>query len=157
MFKFKLIRFRSEALGIILVLMQFFIVSIHFLKWEFISQKEILQSNFLIKTSSIFIFIFGSIILLMAYRELGNNLSPFPRPKANGNLTTSGIYSIMRHPMYYGLILISLAIFLNKLTIYYLVLTVSLFLIIKLKITIEEKYLNQKYKNYITYKNKVKF
>ena len=45
----------------------------------------------------------------------------------------------------------------NKLTIYYLVLTLSLILIIKFKITIEEKYLKQKYKNYITYKNKVRY
>ena len=157
MFKYKLKDFRREALGIILVFFQFFIVSIHFFKWEFISQKEIIQSNLLIKTCSVFIFIFGSIIMLMALRDLGNNLSPFPRPKVNGNLTTSGIYSIMRHPMYYGLILISLGFLLNKLTIYYLVLTLSLILIIKFKITIEEKYLKQKYKNYITYKNKVRY
>ena len=157
MFKLKLIDFLREASGIILVLIQFFIISLYFIKWEIISQKEIIQSNFLINTSGIFFIIIGFIIMLFALKKLGNNLSPFPRPKAKSNLTTSGIYGVMRHPMYYSLIIISLGIFFNKLTIYYLVLTVSLIFIIKLKIILEEYYLNKKYKRYMKYKGKVRY
>ena len=96
------------------------------------------------------------IILFVAIKDLGSNLSPFPRPKKNSNLVTTGIYRFTRHPMYYSLIFISIGIFITKLSTYYLFLSISLGLIIKFKIALEEQYLNNKYKNYLLYKNEVK-
>ena len=101
--------------------------------------------------------IIGSIIILFAIKDLGSNLSPLPRPIANGNLITSGVYRFTRHPMYYSLILISLGVFTIKLSFYYLFLTISLTLLIKFKIILEEQYLNNKFKNYLFYKDKVKY
>ena len=40
---------------------------------------------------------------------------------------------------------------------YYLFLSISLGLIIKFKIALEEQYLNNKFKNYLVYKNEVKY
>ena len=94
--------------------------------------------------------------ILLRFKDLGSNLSPFPRPIANGELITSGIYRFIRHPMYYSLILFSLGIFIIKLSFYYLFLTISLTLVIKFKIALEEKYLMNKFKNYLLYKNEVK-
>ena len=94
--------------------------------------------------------------MLFSIKDLGRNLSPFPRPINNSNLVTSGIYRFTRHPMYYSLIFISIGFFVIKLSIYYLFLTISLALIIKFKIALEEKYLINKYKNYLLYKNEVK-
>jgi len=79
--------------------------------------------------------------LLFAIKDLGRNLSPFPRPIKNSNLVTTGIYRFTRHPMYYSLIFISIGFFIIKLSIYYLFLKISLALIIKFKIALEEKYL----------------
>ena len=93
----------------------------------------------------------------MAIKDLGRNLSPFPRPLANSSLITSGIYKFIRHPMYYSLILISFGVFLTKLTFYYLSLTISLALIIKFKIYLEDQYLNIKFKNYSLYKKRVRY
>ena len=95
--------------------------------------------------------------MLASIKNLGRNLSPFPRPINNSNLVTKGIYRFTRHPMYYSLILISFGFFITKLSIYYLFLSISLGLIIKFKIALEEKYLINKFKNYILYKNEVKF
>ena len=95
--------------------------------------------------------------MLIAIKDLGSNLSPFPKPIVNGNLITSGIYRFIRHPMYYSLILISFGFFLTKLSFYHLGLTLSLALIIKFKIILEEKYLNKKFKNYFLYTDKVKY
>ena len=94
--------------------------------------------------------------MLVSIKDLGRNLSPFPRPINNSNLVTSGIYRFTRHPMYYSLLLISIGVFTIKLSTYYLVLTISLALIIKFKISLEEKYLMNKFKNYLLYKNEVK-
>ena len=101
------------------------------------------------------IIIIALIILLVAIKDLGRNLSPFPSPLNNSNLVTTGIYRFTRHPMYYSLIFISFGVFIIKLSMYYLFLSISLVFIIKFKIALEEQYLNKKFKNFLLYKNKV--
>ena len=157
MTKFQLKIFLRAAYEIILVFLQFFIISLHFFQWEFIPQKQIIQVSTLSYLIGFLIIIIALIILLVAIKDLGRNLSPFPRPINNGNLVTKGIYRFTRHPMYYSLIFISFGVFIIKLSIYYLFLSISLSLIIKFKIALEEQYLNNKFKNYQIYKNEVKF
>ena len=155
--KFQLKIFLKAVYEIILVFLQFFIIFLHFFQWEFIPQKQIIQVSTLSYLVGFLIIIMAFIILLVAIKDLGTNLSPFPRPINNSNLVTSGIYRFTRHPMYYSLILISFGVFITKLSIYYLFLSISLVLIIKFKIVLEEKYLNNKFKNYLLYKNEVKY
>ena len=140
-----------------LVFLQFFIISLHFFQWEFLLQKQIIQVNTFSYLIGILIIIIAFIIFLSAIKDLGKNLSPLPRPIKNSNLATKGIYRFMRHPMYYSLIFISFGVFITKLSIYYLFLSISLALIIKFKIALEEQYLNNKFKNYLSYKNEVKY
>ena len=156
MTKFNLKFFLKAAYEMILVFLQFFIISLHFFKWEFIPEKQIIQVTPFSYFLGFLIMIIAFIILLVAIKDLGRNLSPFPRPIKNSNLVTTGIYRITRHPMYYSLIFISIGFFIIKLSIYYLFLTISLALIIKFKIALEEKYLMNKFKNYLLYKNEVK-
>ena len=156
MTKFQLKNFFKAFYEIILVFLQFFIISLHFFQWEFIPQKQIIQVSTLSYLVGFLIIIIAFIILLVAIKDLGRNLSPFPKPINNSNLVTTGIYRFMRHPMYYSLIFISFGVFLTKLSIYYLFLSSSLILIIKFKIALEEQYLNNKFKNYLLYKNEVK-
>ena len=157
MTKFQLKIFLKVAYEIILVFLQFFIISLHFFQWEFIPQKQIIQVTPFSYFVGFLIIIIAFIILLVAIKDLGRNLSPFPRPLNNSNLVTKGIYRFTRHPMYYSLILISFGFFITKLSIYYLFLSISLGLIIKFKIALEEQYLNNKFKNYFLYKNEVKY
>ena len=139
-----------------LVFLQFFIISLHFFKWEFLQQKQIIQASLFSYSLGILIIIIALIIMLVSIKELGRNLSPFPRPINNSNLVTTGIYRFTRHPMYYSLIFISIGVFIIKLSIYYLFLTTCLAFIIKFKIALEEKYLMNKFKDYFLYKNEVK-
>ncbi len=157
MIKFQLKIFLKTAYEIILVFLQFFIISLHFFKWEFIPEKQIIQVTPLSYFVGFLIIIIAFIILLVAIKDLGRNLSPFPRPINNSNLVTKGIYRFTRHPMYYALIFISFGVFITKLSIYYLFLSTSLILIIKFKIALEEQYLKNKFKNYFLYKNEVKY
>ena len=129
--KFKLKIFLKAAYEIILVFFQFFIISLHFFQWEFIPQKQIIQVSPFSYLIGILIIIIACIIMLVAIKDLGRNLSPFPRPINNSNLVTNGIYRCTRHPMYYSLIFISLGVFITKLSSYYLFLSISLALIIK--------------------------
>jgi len=157
MTKFQLKFFLKAAYEIILVFLQFLIISLHFFLWEFIPQKQIIQVSTLSYLVGFLIIIIAFIILLVAIKDLGRNLSPFPRPINNSKLVTKGIYRFTRHPMYYSLIFISFGVFVTKLSIYYLFLLISLCLIIKFKIALEEQYLNNKFKNYLLYKNEVKY
>ena len=157
MTNFKLKVFLKTAYEIILVFLQFFIISLHFFQWEFIPKKQIIQVSTLSYLMGFLIIIIAFIILLIAIKDLGRNLSPFPSPINNSTLVTTGIYRFTRHPMYYSLIVISFGVFITKLSIYYLFLSISLGLIIKFKIALEEEYLKNKYKNYLLYKNEVKY
>ena len=157
MSKFQLKNFFKAAYDLILVFLQFFIITLHFFKWEFIPEKQIIEVTPFSYFVGFLIIIIAFIILLVAIKDLGRNLSPFPRPINNSNLVTKGIYRFMRHPMYYSLIFISFGVFIIKLSIYYLFLSVSLGLIIKFKIAVEEQYLKNKFKNYLFYKNEVKY
>ena len=157
MTKFDLKNFLKAAYEIILVFLQFFIIILHFFEWEFISQKKIIQVSPLSYFLGFLIIIIAFIILLVAIKDLGRNLSPFPRPIINSNLVTTGIYRFIRHPMYYSLIFISFGVFIIKLSFYYLFLTIILGLIIKFKIILEEQYLNKKFRDYFLYKNEVKY
>ena len=157
MTKFQLNIFFKAAYELILVFLQFFIISLHFFQWELFPKKQIIQVNPITYFMGILIIIIAFIIMLVAIKDLGRNLSPFPRPINKSNLVTTGIYRFMRHPMYYSLIFISFGVFIIKLSIYYLFLSISLALIIKFKIVLEEQYLNNKFKNYLLYKNEVKY
>ncbi len=157
MTKFWLKIFFKAVYEIILVFLQFFIITLHFFKWEFIPEKQIIEVTPFSYFVGFLIIIIAFIILLVAIKDLGRNLSPFPRPIKNSNLVTTGIYRFTRHPMYYSLIFISIGIFITKLSIYYLFLSTSLGFIIKFKIALEEQYLKNKFKNYLLYKNEVKY
>ena len=156
MSKIQLKIFFKAAYDLMLIFLQFFIIILHFFKWEFLPQKQIIQASPFSYSLGILIIIIAFIIMLVSIKDLGRNLSPFPRPIKNSNLVTTGIYRFTRHPMYYSLIFISIGVFIIKLSIYYLFLTTILALIIKFKIALEEKYLVNKFKNYLLYKNEVK-
>ena len=157
MTKFKLKIFLKSIYELILVFLQFFIIALHFFQWELIPQKQIIKLSPFSYFVGFLIILIAFIILLIAIKDLGRNLSPFPRPISNSNLVTTGIYQFTPHPMYYSLIFISFGFFIIKQSIYYLFLSISLSLIIKLKIALEEQYLKNKFKNYLNYKNEVKY
>jgi protein-S-isoprenylcysteine O-methyltransferase Ste14 len=54
------------------------------------------------------IFILGTVIALIAAVNLGKNLTPLPRPKENAELIQSGLYRLVRHPIYSGVIVLSI-------------------------------------------------
>ena len=46
----------------------------------------------------------GAALLSAGSRQLGRNLTPLPRPKADTVLVEDGIYGAVRHPLYSGII-----------------------------------------------------
>lgn len=46
----------------------------------------------------------AAVLLVQGSKNLGNSLTPFPKPRADNKLKTGGAYAVVRHPMYSGLI-----------------------------------------------------
>ena len=52
--------------------------------------------------------VLGVWLALAAVPRLGRGLTPFPVPSSSGQLTTTGPYRLVRHPMYGGILLVVL-------------------------------------------------
>ena len=78
MSKFHLKNVFKVAYDLILVFLQFFIISLHFFQWEFLPQKQIIQASSFFYFIGILIIIIAFIIMLVSIKDLGRNLSPFP-------------------------------------------------------------------------------
>ena len=58
-----------------------------------------------LRTVGLGIVVLGSLVILIALLQLSERLSPFPTPKANARLLQNGLFGLVRHPIYSGLIL----------------------------------------------------
>lgn len=94
-------------------------------------------------------------LLVLAFSHLGRNLTPFPKPLADGALVTHGVYAFVRHPIYVAVICASLAysIFMGSWLagIGCAVLAVWF----DRKAAREEAFLHAKFADYTVYSNKV--
>tara|TARA_Y100000589_G_scaffold121049_1_gene115450 strand:- start:32 stop:505 length:474 start_codon:yes stop_codon:yes gene_type:complete len=150
------IKIRSFKKELLLVTSQFIIIALHFVKVNLFNQKIIEGEYLIINYITNFMIVLSLIFIIFSIKELGKSLSPMPRPKENSRLITSGIYSTIKHPIYYSLIIISFSLFIKSFLIYNLILSILLTFIISYKIKIEEKYLTKKFNQYTKYKNKVR-
>ena len=87
---------------------------------------------------------------------LGSNLTPFPKPIEGGTLVTSGVYSVVRHPIYTGLILGTLGLGIFRASPLGIGLAVILLVFFDLKSRREEKWLVEAYPGYVNYQKRVK-
>jgi protein-S-isoprenylcysteine O-methyltransferase Ste14 len=87
---------------------------------------------------------------------LGRSLSPFPKPKEKGTLVESGIFSIVRHPIYSGFSLAALGWSLIWNSIAALVAALVLLAFFDIKARREGRWLEEKFPGYAAYKLRVK-
>jgi protein-S-isoprenylcysteine O-methyltransferase Ste14 len=87
---------------------------------------------------------------------LGRNLSPFPKPKEKGTLVESGIFSIVRHPIYSGFSLFAFGWSLVWNSIATLIAALVLLAFFDIKARREERWLEEKFAGYAAYKSRVK-
>jgi protein-S-isoprenylcysteine O-methyltransferase Ste14 len=95
----------------------------------------------------------ASILIGKGLLDLGQNLTPLPYPKEDGQLVQSGIYSIVRHPLYTGLIALALSF---QVSLSHLLATAIVFTFFDAKSRREEAWLTQKYSDYAEYQQQVK-
>ena len=103
---------------------------------------------------SILIF-FALLILLIAARDLRPALTIMPEPKIGAPFITKGIYKIIRHPMYLGVILIGAGLTLMKFPLLGLLFTAILIVDLKIKHRYEDQLLAGKWPQAKEYQGRV--
>jgi protein-S-isoprenylcysteine O-methyltransferase Ste14 len=93
----------------------------------------------------------GLILLALGFVTLGRLLTPLPRPRRGGRLRRSGIYRRVRHPIYGGVILLTLGWSLAAAPLA-LVPTALLAVLFDLKARREEAWLLERYPEYEQYR-----
>ncbi len=88
--------------------------------------------------------------------DLGQNLTPLPHPRDDGQLVKTGIYGIVRHPLYSGVIYLALAYASWRMSWVHLLGSLVLFVFFDAKSRIEEVWLTEKFSDYSNYATSVK-
>mgnify|MGYP003681899484 CR=1 FL=1 len=96
----------------------------------------------------------ATIIEILAFRQIGIIPSLIPKEK-KGNLLTTGIYGVVRHPIYSGVIFLALGLALTFRGIYSLIYVPVIAVLYTIMTALEEKELVEDYgEEYIEYKRK---
>jgi protein-S-isoprenylcysteine O-methyltransferase Ste14 len=96
----------------------------------------------------------GVLITALALLQLNKSLSPFPSPKSEATLIQSGLYRYVRHPIYSGIILMTVGYSIYANSGYKLIIALLLWVLFYLKSTYEEKRLLQTYSGYKDYQGR---
>lgn len=98
----------------------------------------------------------GAALSVAGLFHLGPNLTPLPYPKDCSELVDTGAYSIVRHPIYSGLILGAFGWGLSIHGGLTLLWALALFVFFDVKSRLEERWLAEKFADYPAYRARVK-
>ena len=93
----------------------------------------------------------GAIILVTSFVRLGKSLTANPVPKEDGVLVTSGLYGRVRHPIYFGLLVLALGVVLDAGWWPQIIIASMLYFLLNIKAQFEEDLLRKKYPEYKAY------
>ena len=106
-------------------------------------------------TAGIALVVLGGVFGIAGVAVLGRNRTPFPQPRANSELIQHGIYARVRHPLYASVMLISLGWALVWQSWPALVPAVLLVPFFHAKARREERWLREKFPEYLDYEKRV--
>lgn len=113
--------------------------------------------------SNLPITLFAVVLLLVAVVcgslgaiNLGRHLTPFPKPRTNAQLVRSGIYRLIRHPLYSALLSGALGWSFLRASWPALLAALALALFLDAKARREERWLRQQFPDYSEYEKRVR-
>lgn len=98
----------------------------------------------------------GLFLAIAGVLALGNNLSVLPHPKDDATLTQAGVYCLVRHPIYSGLVIGAAGWALINISLLTLGYAVILFAFFDIKSRREERWLVRKFPEYVPYQQRVR-
>ncbi len=98
----------------------------------------------------------GAIVAVLGVLGLGSSLSPFPKPVDGSELVTHGVYGVIRHPIYSGIVLAAIGWSVATASIVAFAAAVLLFLLFDAKSRREEVWLAERHPGYAAYRTRTK-
>lgn len=98
----------------------------------------------------------GGVLTLAGAAALGRSLSALPEPTRHAELVDTGLYGVVRHPIYGGLLLLALGWSLRHGNALSLALTVALLRLLLAKASHEERALMARFPGYPVYARRVR-
>jgi protein-S-isoprenylcysteine O-methyltransferase Ste14 len=96
----------------------------------------------------------GAVVLVTSFVRLGKSLTASPVPKEDGVLVTTGLYARVRHPIYFGLLVLAFGVVLDAGWWPQIVIALMLYFILNIKAQFEEDLLRARYPEYKAYAQK---
>jgi protein-S-isoprenylcysteine O-methyltransferase Ste14 len=98
----------------------------------------------------------GGIVAVLGVLGLGSSLSPFPKPVDGSELVTHGVYGVVRHPIYSGILLAAMGWTVLTASVVALAGSVLLLLLFDAKSRREEVWLVERHPGYAGYRARTK-
>lgn len=102
------------------------------------------------------LFLLAALLVVRGLIDLGDSLTPLPYPRDEAELVQTGVYGLVRHPLYSGIIIAAKAYAIGQLSLSHLIATPVLFVFFNLKASREEIWLQAKHPAYTDYQQRVK-
>jgi protein-S-isoprenylcysteine O-methyltransferase Ste14 len=93
----------------------------------------------------------GAAVLVIGIVNLGRSLTPLPTPVAHGELRTGGFYRWVRHPIYAGIMALTVGLAIRSSSVAVAVATAALIAWFMVKARWEESRLEARYPAYVAY------
>ncbi|MER3390573.1 MAG: isoprenylcysteine carboxylmethyltransferase family protein [Microcella sp.] len=97
----------------------------------------------------------GGILAVVAGTGLGRALTPTPVPRDSAELTTTGIYGLVRHPLYSGLLVLGAGLVVIGASWLHVLAWVALLVLLAAKARLEEWMLLERHDEYAQYAARV--
>ncbi len=94
----------------------------------------------------------GVVLVARGVADLGAAMTPVPRPRDGAELVETGVYALVRHPIYGGLVLVAFGWALVRASIVAAILAAVLATVLHLKSVREERWLETRYPAYGAYR-----
>jgi protein-S-isoprenylcysteine O-methyltransferase Ste14 len=95
--------------------------------------------------------VIGAGVLLVAAVNLGRSLTPLPTPVSHGELRVGGLYRVVRHPIYAGIMALVVGVTVRSSSVAVALATVALIGWFMVKARWEEHHLARRYAGYADY------
>lgn len=112
------------------------------------------QGPFVVIASALLVFA-GLGVAAAAGVRLGSALTPSPIPREKSSLQTGGIYRVVRHPIYSGLLLMGAGLALFGASVLHIASYLALIVLLALKARAEERLLLETFEDYARYASNV--
>jgi len=107
------------------------------------------------KLLDLILMVAGLALVIVAGISLGRSLTANPVPLERAQLKTSGLYSVVRHPIYTGLLLVALGLTMGSGSLWHIAMLLALVVLLNFKARFEEAMLLEKFDGYAEYASRV--